>query len=109
MTERGSEAPDIMLSFLLGGVVGAAVALLYAPRAGNETRERLRTSVQRGAERGRELKERMVGRGRDLLDNASSAVERGRERVSAAMEAGRDAYHEERESMVGAPGSTGRG
>ena len=25
-------------SFLIGGLVGAAVALLYAPRSGNETR-----------------------------------------------------------------------
>src|SRR5687768_1431681 len=104
----------VLLSFLLGGITGAALALLYAPRTGRETREMLGERLREGAERGRELKEQAlekgralkeeaVGRGRALVDEASDYVDRQREaledrkeRLSAAVEAGRQAYREEK-------------
>ena len=56
------------------------------------------------AERGRELKEEAVGRGRALVNDATNYVERqkqeleGRkERFTAAVEAGRQAYREEKQ------------
>jgi gas vesicle protein len=36
-------------SFALGAVAGAAVALLYAPRSGDETRQIMREKIRRGA------------------------------------------------------------
>ena len=50
--DRGS---NTLLAFLLGGIAGAAVALLYAPRSGRETREMLGEKLREGAERGKEL------------------------------------------------------
>lgn len=98
-----SEASDVLLSFLLGGLAGAAIAMLYAPRPGIETRERLREGVARGAQRGREIKDRVVGRSRELVHDASHYVERGRERVNAAVDAGREAYREEKSAMSSQP------
>ncbi|HET8646407.1 MAG TPA: YtxH domain-containing protein [Vicinamibacteria bacterium] len=104
----------VLLSFLLGGISGAVLALLYAPRSGRETREFLGEKLREGAERGRELKdqamergrvikEQAVGKGRALIDDATQYVERQREaledrkdRFSAAVEAGRQAYREEK-------------
>ena len=99
--ERGSNA---FLAFLLGGMTGAALALLYAPRSGRETREMLGDKLREGAERGREIKEQAKEKGRAIIDEAGEYVERGREvvddrkgRLAAAFEAGRQAYRDEKE------------
>ena len=39
--DDGAGAGSILLAFILGAVSGAAVALLYAPQSGRETREYL--------------------------------------------------------------------
>ena len=57
-----SSASSVILAFLLGGLTGAALALLYAPRSGKETRDLLSERVRETAERGRELKEQAVAR-----------------------------------------------
>src|SRR5688500_15693634 len=41
-------------AFALGGLAGAALALLLAPSSGEETRRQMRDKIRRGAERGRE-------------------------------------------------------
>jgi len=99
--ERGSNA---FLAFLLGGMTGAALALLYAPRSGRETREMLGDKLREGAERGREIKEQAKEKGRAIIDEAGEYVERGREvvddrkgRLAAAFEAGRQAFRDEKE------------
>lgn len=104
--DRGSNASGIILSFLLGGLTGAAMAILFAPRSGRETRELLGERLREGAERGRDLRERVSTKGREALDDAGEllhkgkeSVERRRDRLSAAIEAGRQAYREEKEKM----------
>jgi gas vesicle protein len=74
----------VVLAFLIGAVTGAAVALLYAPATGAETREFLGEKAREGrdraikaAERGRQI----VREGRDNLD---SAIERGRDAFQKA-------------------------
>jgi gas vesicle protein len=101
--DRDAAASSVILSFLLGGVAGAALALLYAPRSGRETREYLGEKLREGAERGRELRSQAVEKSRSFLDEASGFVDRQREalddrkeRFTAAVEAGRQAYREER-------------
>ena len=103
--DRGSGS-SVILSFLLGGLTGAALAILYAPRSGKETREMLEERMREGAERSRVLKDKMASRGRELMDDASGYVERQREglerrkeRLGAAVEAGRQAYRDEKEKM----------
>ena len=102
--DRDSNASSVILAFLLGGLAGAAVALLYAPRSGQETRDLLSERMRETADRGRELKEQAVGRGRALVNDATNYVERQKqelesrkERFSAAVEAGRQAYREEKQ------------
>ncbi len=106
--DRGGGASDVILSFLLGGLTGAALALLYAPRTGQETRDLIAERLQETAERGREMKEEVVGRGRALVDEATGyvekqkqAIEQRKERLAAAVDAGRQAFREERQKGGG--------
>src|SRR3954451_19897137 len=102
--DRDSSASSVILAFLLGGLTGAAVALLYAPRSGKETRDLLSERVRETAERGREIKDQAVGRGRAIIDDAQQYVERQKQelesrkdRFTAAVEAGKQAYREEKQ------------
>ena len=40
--ERGCSGSAVALGFILGGALGASLALLFAPDSGRRTRERLR-------------------------------------------------------------------
>lgn len=94
--------------FLAGAAIGAAVALLYAPRPGRETREairrraleereRLSRSGREAMERGRELYER----GKGLADEASQRFEKGKEAAADLYQRGKDWADEARHSLRG--------
>jgi gas vesicle protein len=74
-----------LLWFVGGALLGATVALLLAPEAGEDTRRRIAEGAQRGRRavndssqevitRGRELYER----GREIAEEAAEIFERGR-------------------------------
>ena len=100
--------------FVAGLGVGALVGILYAPKAGRETREDLVNGAREGAEYLRNRTRQAAEQMGDLVDKgkerASDYVDRGRAqweefvergkslvaeqtgRVTAAVEAGRQAY-----------------
>ena len=62
-SDNGAGAGSVMLAFLVGAVAGAAVALLYAPATGQETREFLGEKAREGRERATEA----AARGREVV------------------------------------------
>jgi gas vesicle protein len=83
--DDGAGAGSVLLAFILGAVSGAALALLYAPTSGRETREFLSERASEGRDRAAEAAER----GRE-------AVKHGRETLATALERGREAYQQAR-------------
>ena len=69
----------VFMAFVIGAIAGAAVALLYAPAPGDETRRKLAERAREGRERA----ETMAREGREFInrqrDTITSAVEKGRE------------------------------
>lgn len=110
-----------VLSFLAGTVVGAAIALLTAPKTGQETREML---VEYGSdlrEKAGHWPEEVKSRGEDMLERSKEMIERGKELISRgselaaqgkdflddkkkalseAIEAGKEAMEQEREALA---------
>ena len=84
MSNNNSSAGPVLLAFVLGAAAGAAVALLYAPATGEETRQRIKDKAREG----REKAEAVAREGREFLsrqrDNLGAAVERGREAFEQA-------------------------
>lgn len=74
--------------FLTGAAIGAAVALLYAPQSGSETRRVIGKRTGEGREAlagsGREMFEHgreLYDQGRKIADEAADLFERGRKLV----------------------------
>jgi gas vesicle protein len=81
--------------FLLGAAIGAAVALISAPRTGRQTRDLL---VERGgkvAKRAQELAEQAQQHAGEWLEKGREAFEEETERLASALEAGKEAMQEE--------------
>jgi len=92
-----SRTGEKALFFTLGAFIGATVALLLAPRSGEETRKFIATKARDGADF-------VTQRGRTVVDRTSSYVDRGKEilqaqrdQLAAALEAGKAAYRDEKD------------
>lgn len=81
----GAGAGSVLLAFILGAVSGAAVALLYAPASGRETREYL-------GERAREAQARAA----EAAEKGREVLTQGRETLATAIERGREVYQQAR-------------
>lgn len=84
------------LAFVIGGLAGAAVALLLAPQSGRQSREQVRRYARRAEKQVHELADKAT----DVMDQA---VDKGHEFikdkqtvVAEAVEAGRAAMSRER-------------
>ena len=89
MSNNGNSGSAVLVAFALGAVAGAAVALLYAPASGEETRRKLAEKAREGRERAEE----MAREGREFLS-------RQREHLASAVERGREAFdHARKESL----------
>ena len=78
-----------ILWFLTGAAVGAAIALLYAPASGSETRKYIRKKAEEGRETlgdaGRDVLERgreFYEKGRKIAEEAGDILERGKKLVT---------------------------
>ena len=78
----------VMVAFVLGALTGAAVALLFAPASGEETREYLGQKAREGKAKAQEAMEQGRDYYRTQRDNIVSAVERGRDAFTQARERG---------------------
>jgi gas vesicle protein len=72
----------VMASFLLGGIVGAAVAVLTAPKAGKETRQQIR------------------GLADDAKEKAGAYYGQVKEKVASAVEDGKAFVDEKRHRIA---------
>jgi gas vesicle protein len=74
--------------FLMGAALGAACALLYAPKTGRDTRNLITQKAQQASDAvsgtGRDLYDRgkdVYDRGRQVVDDAAALFDRGRKLV----------------------------
>jgi gas vesicle protein len=95
MASEQNDAAGYLGWFFLGGLIGAAAALLLAPRTGRETRELLVEQGGEFARRAQEMATDAQGRAGELLDKSRELFEEQTQRLMTAFEAGKDAMREE--------------
>lgn len=82
--------------FLAGMGVGAIIALLFAPRSGEETREYLREKYDDARDEAKRRVRDIRERAEEYSEKGKEFVERQRESLEAALDAGKQAYREEK-------------
>ena len=82
----GKNERSVIVPFLVGGLVGAGIALLLAPKSGRE----MRADIKDLALKTKDNVAATIQKGRELYDESTSAI-------SGAIEAGKTAYVEEKQ------------
>ena len=72
---------DFAAGIILGAVLGAGLALLLAPRSGEQARERLREAGMEMTQRAREKAEDLRDRAREKVEEIRAQVREGRART----------------------------
>jgi gas vesicle protein len=101
--EDGYSAGSMFLSFLLGGVVGAALALLLAPESGRETRHKIKELTDDVRGKVRDYAGDIKGRVTSTIDKSRELYEEKKSTISKAVEAGKEAYEKEKERLSKEP------
>jgi gas vesicle protein len=83
--------------FLVGAAIGAAAALLMAPRSGAETRKLIAARAREGADAVATRSKAVVDVASAYVDRGKDALQQQRDQLSAAFEAGKQAYMEEKD------------
>jgi len=84
MSDKGNSTGGLVVAFALGALAGAAVALLYAPASGKDTRRKLAEKAREGRDRAQALAEEGLDFVQRQRDNVSAAADRGREAFEQA-------------------------
>lgn len=80
-------------AFLLGGAIGAVVALLYAPKSGRETRKDIAKTARR-------VKKETVHLVEDAVDSINDFAGDVKDKVSDIIERGRDLSDDAKKEIV---------
>ncbi len=81
-------------SFLLGLGIGVGVGMLFAPKAGSETREIIKNKAGEGADLLKQRAGDLKTTANELVDKGRDLVGRQKDNLAEAMEAGKQAYRE---------------
>jgi len=80
MSDRNSSGETI-LAFLLGGIIGGCLGILFAPKSGKETREKLKTLLE------------------DLGEKAEDFIEEGKDKIEDFVSCTKEKIFEKKEQV----------
>ena len=89
--------------FLLGLGIGTALGVLFAPKAGPETREFLLTKADDSKEYLKRKTVELKDKSTDIVDRGKTAITKQKDNLAAAVEAGKQAYREATTAQAPAP------
>ncbi len=98
--EGGYGAGPLIFSFFLGGLIGAGVALLFAPKSGRETREKIKEIAVDAKSKAEGVIDQVKGKVTSVLEKGKEVIEEKKSILSTAIEAGKEAYEKEKEKLT---------
>ena len=95
--EGGYGAGAMIFSFFIGGIIGAGVALLTAPKTGEETRKMIRDFAEDTRDKAGDYVGQMKDKAADYVDKGKEFLDSQKNIISKAVEAGKEAYDREKQ------------
>jgi gas vesicle protein len=91
---------DGLANFFLGLGIGVGIGMLFAPKAGTETRGLLLSKADEGKDFLKKQTSKLGDTAGDLLDKGRDIIGKQKENLNEAIEAGKQAYREKVEPAV---------
>jgi gas vesicle protein len=91
---------SVVLAFLVGGVVGAGLAMLFSPYSGEDAREKLRELKNDLYDRKDDISQEAKEKIADTVQKGKGFIEEQKGVISSAIEAGKGAYKKEKEKQA---------
>jgi gas vesicle protein len=89
-------ANDCVKGLIVGGLIGAALGILYAPKSGKETREEIRNSAEELLEKAKKQYEEACKKIEKLTGREKELYVEKKEKLKKALEAGVKAFQQEK-------------
>ena len=99
LTHEPARGHDFVSGMLFGAAIGAAVGLLFAPRAGSELRGQIVHSAERFRQRASEGVQQATATVNETVERGQEAWQKGRETVNETVERGQEAWQKGRETF----------
>ena len=96
--DSGFNAGTILLSFFFGGLIGAGVALLIAPKTGEETRRMIKELAEEVKEKAEDYIDQAKGTATAYVEKGKDFLEKEKNLITKSVEAGKEAYKKEKNS-----------
>jgi len=99
MTRNGWNMGSFLSGFFIGGLMGAATAMLVAPKSGEETRTMIRDKGIEARDIGIELKDKAVASAEETRAQAEELARTVQERTEEIARQGRERIEEEKDRL----------
>jgi gas vesicle protein len=86
--------------FLVGLGIGSAVAILFAPKSGEKTREFLAKKASEGNKYARKNARELKDRAEDAFERGKETIAHTKEQIAAAINAGLRTYNREKSKAL---------
>jgi gas vesicle protein len=96
--DSGFSTGNVLLSFFIGGLIGAGVALLIAPKTGEETRRMIKELTEDAKEKAEDYVGQVKSKATTYVEKGKDFIEKERSVITKAVEAGKEAYEKEKQS-----------
>lgn len=97
--EHGFSTGSVLMSFILGGIVGAGIALFLAPKSGSETRQKIKEFAEDVKDKAQNYVEDVKGKVATGIDKGKGFYHDKKSMISTAFEAGKEAYEKEKDKF----------
>lgn len=98
--DSGFSSGKVLLSFFVGGLIGAGVAFLTAPKTGEETRKMIKELAEEAKEKADYYVDQVKGMATAYVEKGKDFIEKEKNVIAKAVEAGKEAYEKETELKV---------
>lgn len=93
---RCCNSGSVFLAFVMGAAIGGGLALLTAPRSGEETRNKVRDLADDVRRRVKDIAEEAEARIKETIEEGREVLQEKAEMVKSAVDAGKEALEAER-------------